>query len=164
MASSDLKRLVPGSRILTYPQLAHVKSVQDLVKNEAQCAFILVPIVSAVQGHWECVFRSPDGLHFFDPVGCSVDNARLFASNDLQRKVHDAQPLLLPLLQKCGEPWHANTHDFQSCAPGICTCGRHCVMRVWHRDSTDEKYTQWLGNFGDPDAEVVRLTAAVLGK
>lgn len=164
LSSTDLKRLVPGCKILTYPQLANVKRVQDLLQNKAQCCFILVPIESAVQGHWECVFRAPDGLHFFDPVGCSVDSARLFASKGLQRQLHDSQPLLLPLLQKCGEQWHANTHDYQSCAPGVCTCGRHCVCRIWHRELTDDAYAQWMANFEDPDEEVVKLTASVLGK
>ena len=164
LSSDDLKRLCPGARICTYQSLRGVKNVNELLNNRQQACFILVPIASATQGHWELLFRAPDGLHFFDPVGCSVDTARLFAPKNVQKQVHDSQPLLAPLLQRSGENVKASTHDFQVCAPGVCTCGRHCVVRLWHRDLTDAQYAQWLGNFADKDAEVTRLVEDVLHK
>jgi len=70
----------------------------------------------------------------------------------------------MPLLEKSQQPVHINSHDYQTCSAAICTCGRHCTVRVWHRDMDDAAYQAWMQTFPDPDAEVTKLTAAVLGK
>lgn len=164
LSSNDLKRLVPGCKIIVYPQLAQTKSVQELLQNRAQCCFILVPLASATSGHWTVLFKAPDGVHFFDPMGVSADAARLFAPQKRRAELHESQPLLMPLLQKAQGPVHINSHDYQKCSPAICTCGRHCCVRVEHRDMTDPDYQQWMSTFPSPDAEVSQLTAAVLHK
>jgi len=86
LSSSDLTKLVPGCKIMVYPALAHVKSINDLLQTRAQCCFILVPIASATSGHWTVLFRAPDGIHFFDPMGISAGLcAAVCASKETRR-------------------------------------------------------------------------------
>lgn len=144
LSGDEVKRLAGGGKIMRYPDLAHIETWDDLVKNPKRAAIILFLTESATQGHWICAFEGPDGAHVFDPIGMALDAELGRISAQKRSELGETTPQLHRLLETSGEPSHVSRVDFQKDAPGINTCGRWVGFRLKHSDKTDAAFASFV--------------------
>lgn len=177
-----MKKLLPYARILTYPQLAHFGSVEELleaphggVNKDAAVVILYVTDKSFeggtefLDGHWTCLFITRDGeLEYFDPYGEPVDTPLKELSPHERAKLGESRFLLYDLLREFvgrGGNVRVNTIPFQADRKDVATCGRQCAFRIVNRALTDEEYARKISADPriSPDVFVTLATEDALG-
>ena len=117
---------------------------------------------SPTEGHWVCLFRNKDGIHFFDSYGDKPDN---------EEDLNGQEPLLTELFKDSGLPIYYNTKRYQKRRQNIATCGRHCIARLIFKNKSPESYDSIVrqfkddkGKVGEPDDWVSALIYSFIGK
>jgi hypothetical protein len=111
---------------------------------------------SPTEGHWVCLFRNKDGIHYFDSYGDKPDT-----EDDLNGQ----EPLLTQLLSESQLPVFYNTKRYQKLRTDIATCGRHCIARLIYKNKSPDAYNHIVNQFkGEPDDFVSALIYSFIGK
>ena len=157
LLNSEIGELLGGVvRVIRYNDIFEFGSLAELL-GSAGAVVILYPGEDESSGHWTCLFlaRLLDGrpcLEFFDPYGISPDLEFMESTHN------QTNPRVLALwLSRQRLPVVYNEQPIQSRRGNIATCGRHVVVRLWHRDMPLEMYRAIFGGRG-ADKIVTRLT------
>lgn len=130
--SEVLKLAGPGTRVFLYPQIANMKSIDELVNEKYPNAIILYqfkddPVENTISGHWTALKRlNQNKICYFDSYGNIIDYPLEVMGADYRIKTHQLFKKLSHLLG--GSKYtniSYNEHKYQEKKPNISTCGRH---------------------------------------
>jgi len=165
LSDADIRKLLgPDISIMTYPELKHMKNIDDCFDSEGRC-IILFLTESENSGHWTALLKRGDIIEFFDPYGGSPESVRKEIDPDQRQALDQTQPYLNNLLKGSAYKIQHNKNPFQKDKPGVNNCGRHCVMRLLNKDMTIDEYKSLIKESGmSPDDWVCEETYKVLHK
>lgn len=150
LTDKDVHKLIPGLPLTLYSDLPN-KTLGSLLDNRGRGLVLFVQDKdnSSVIGHWLAVATQPNGLLVFDPYGGKEDPwylDRKFISNRDQKALDETSPHLSTLIKNAGIRPIYSTERYQEMKKGIETCGRHCVVRLWHKDKDVQRYSRYMSN------------------
>jgi hypothetical protein len=165
LSDEDIRKILgPDIKIITYPELAQMSSIDQCFDDKGRCILLFLTS-SPTAGHWCCLLNKEDGIHFFDPYGEKPEEQFDGLPQSRLEQLDEGQPFLTKLLRGSGLPVFYNTHDFQKDRADISTCGRHCVARCLYAPYSTEKYKSIIDRSKlSPDDFVVGLTYDKLRK
>lgn len=170
LSDDDVKVLAPGVPCTLYKDLEG-KTLREVTDGAGRGLVLLVEdeTANAIVGHWVALCRQPNGLLVFDPYGGREDpwyEMSTFVSNRERQALDQTRPLLRDLARRSGNlRMLFNTTEYQKEAPGINTCGRHCIVRLWQQRMNNAQYKEWMGAQGtSPDVAVTIFTQRQLDK
>ena len=166
LGEDDMRKIVPGVKIVTYPELQG--QTLDSVLGPKGLAALLFLTENQQEGHWTSLIRkSPTEVEYLDSYGLQPDGDRVWLDKKQLVKLDETLPHLHNLLkpfQTGGGRVIYNTSKLQRDVPNINTCGRHVAARMLYRDTPLSTYTNWLRKEGSPDDKVCSITYDILGK
>lgn len=168
LSDQDLHTLLPGVPITQYNELEG-KAFGELVdaRGRGIIFFVQKEEPRVIEGHWLALLRQDDGVLLFDSYGGTKDPWYLASRWVSKRALEDLDqdaPVLADIVRASGLRPLYNPVRLQRMKEGISTCGRHCVVRLWHQDLQGEEYAHWLkAEDDDPDYTVCALTYPALG-
>ena len=123
---------------------------------------VFFPTESEDMGHYVAMMYYPDlnMINYFCPYGMSPiqDIHHSVTLMDKDQRVREALPRLLDAFIKSGGVVNINYSKVQKMSNSISTCGKHCTMRIKHRDITDPlKYARFLKYKNLTPDEIVTL-------
>lgn len=165
LSDSDLRKILGDDiSIVLYPELDDIDDIDEVFDDKGR-AMILFLTTDAHTGHWMCIYKRDDGIHFFDPYGTAVDKARDWLSKEKLIELQQEKPFLRKLLLGSGEKVYYNIFPFQQDKMDINTCGRHCSTRLLYKDlDLDEYYNMIRKSKLSPDDFVSIITFEILNK
>jgi hypothetical protein len=167
LSNADLNFLLPTVPITTYARFAEYPPLTSVVDSAGRGLVLFVSHVkgSTLTGHWLAILlrREHGTVLLFDPYGGKRDpwglNHGFVRSRRVLSDLGEETPLLVPYFAQLGFKAVFNTTRDQEMALHIGTCGRHCVVRLWHMSMPDEEYDTWVHGFDEsPDVVVTQLT------
>ena len=168
LSDGDIKTMVPGIRVLTYPEMAAAPSMDALMGRD-DAVVILFLTESHTSGHWTAVLRHTSNtgmkrLEYFDPYGGPPDAPMEWLTPARRKALGETSRVLTRLLRDAPELVDINRARLQEQADDVNTCGRHVVVRLWHRSQRLPQYVPWLMQRArtdncTPDDVVTRATA-----
>jgi len=165
LSDGDIRALLGNDiSILTYPELAHKRSLNDCFDKKGRC-IILFLTEDDHTGHWCCMLRKKKGIEFFDPYGDEPEEQFDKVPKPRLEAMDEAEPYLTELMRGSGLPIYYNTHPFQKEIRNLNTCGRHCVARLMYGNKSLAQYKSIIDKTGlCPDDFVSGLTYIKLRK
>ena len=133
LSNHDILDLLDGdTRVITYPQLAKYKSLDQLLYpyNSAIILYLWKPRY----GHWVSVIRNGDKIEFMDPYGLYPDEPLLKLPMKQRIALNEETPYLSHLFINSPHKITYNNYKFQKSSPMVSTCGRWAVLRVLFKD------------------------------
>ena len=128
-SDSDLKHILGDCKILTYPQLANYRSIEELLPRAYDFVIILL-LESPQSGHWTSLIRYGSQIEYFDSYGFPVDYDLTHWLTPLQRlKLGESKKYLSYLLQ--GRNYIYNKVESQQMRPNVNTCGDHVAYSCY---------------------------------
>ena len=149
LGDQDVQEKLPtDTKIILYNDLAGVEDIAELMDEKGRIV-MLYPRESPTVGHWVCMFVNKDGdLEYFDPYGDEPEGTKRDLSPEKLAELGIEEDILIPLMkrsaEKRGKGVVFNSFQYQKLAPGINTCGRHCVARLAFHQATAEEYKKIL--------------------
>lgn len=149
LSDSDIKRVLGrGMRILTNRDLPTFDTIDQIFDRKGQCMLLYTPD-DPTSGHWTCLWRNAEGIHYFDSYG---------EKPDIPEDLGDQPATLTALLKASGQPVFYSTHPYQKERSDVATCGRWCIARLLYRDRTPEQFLAIIRKFkGEGDDLVSAL-------
>jgi hypothetical protein len=165
LSDADIRKLLGDNiSIMTYPELKHLKHIDDCFDSEGRCV-ILFLTESENSGHWTGLLKRGTTVEFFDPYGDSPEGVRKEISPEMRETLDETRPYLNNLLNGSGYKVSYNRNPFQQDKVGVNDCGRHVVMRLLNKDKTLDEYKSLIKSSGQtPDNWVCAETFKVLHK
>ena len=157
----DIRKLLPETMVLTYPELKNAESIDDILGSQKQCV-VLFLTENDHTGHWQGLFEDAKGIHFFDSYGMSPNGAFAWLNAEEERKLHQTREYLDALLRKAGRPVFYSTARLQSRDDDVATCGRHVCCRLLFKRMPLQEYVKMVRHNGDADAWVTQFTQTLL--
>jgi hypothetical protein len=139
LSGEDIHRLV-DCNVLTYSDLHKHKTI-DTILGEHKKAVLLYH-TSPFYGHWCCLYEHNNTLFFFDSYGSILDSQLEHLDITLRKELKSNHTYLTKLLYDSNKKVEYNQYQFQRKAPGIATCGRHCLLRLRYPDIGIEEYNK----------------------
>lgn len=163
LSDADIRKILGDDiSIMTYPELKHMKSIDDCFDSSGRC-IILYLTESENSGHWTALIKRGDTIEFFDPYGDSPEGVRKMIDPEQRTALGEDRPYLNNLLK--GSRVVHNKNPFQQDKPGVNDCGRHCIMRLLNKDKSIEQYKALIKSSGQsPDDWVCAETYKLLRK
>ena len=138
----EISQKLPGIKIVSYPELANG------LPFDSQGRFILLYVTDiskdSQMGHWVCVFKKDNAIFYFDSYGNKPDEPLSWLSQNKRKSLHQYTPYLSQHLRATGLPVYFSPFPLQSPAHRIATCGKHCVIRLIHKDLGIDEYAAFL--------------------
>lgn len=152
LSDTDMRYYLPKANIMTYPQMATLArdghTINEMLGSDG--VLILLYEIAHRRGHWTAVIqRDPTTIECFDSYGYIPDDELSFVPHHYKKESLQNHTYLLHLLEKSGCRIEYNGAELQKPAPGISTCGRHCIARVAFRAVPIEKYVKMMGKHCD---------------
>jgi hypothetical protein len=153
------KHLGAGTRIITYPDLNHFKTLKQLLPKK-DSKVVLLYLTEPNSGHWTCLHRNGDTVEFFCSYGSKIDDPLTWITQQKRQELNTDYPKLTELFDN--DTLFKKTYnpiDYQSERDhSIATCGKHVICRLKHTDldlphyhllMTELKKKYKLKNFDD---------------
>lgn len=168
LSDDDIQALLPGTPTVLYSELEG-KAFKDITDNNghAMVLFVNEETPTEVVGHWLAIVKLADGVLLFDPYGSVRPDPWYRNAADLTKaelaETHQSRPVLEQIVRDAGYRPLFNRTAFQQDKRDVNTCGRHCVVRIWHAHLDNEDYAAALYGAGEnADTVVTKLTDDVL--
>ena len=129
MGDDDIRFYFPKANILKYSELANYNTLDDLLPNDRDYAFILYED-SPNKGHWTCVSKNNNQIEYFDSYGGAPDSPLNWNPKAKNSQLGQGQKILSNLLEGSSKKVIYNPVKYQEEGGDINTCGRHCVFRL----------------------------------
>lgn len=140
LSDTDVKKLIGKcSKLITYPELSHYSSIDDLFKDCNKIILLYVNEIkdNAVNGHWCLLTRVKRNgktiVEFNDPYGYMPDDQLNFYSDKWRRESGQNYKYLTKLLYDFSlnpnNEVHYNELQLQKESPDVNTCGRWAAIR-----------------------------------
>ena len=115
------------AKILTYNELAKVKTIEQPLPKHKSYFVLLYPVTSETNGHWVCLTRYDKTIEYFDSYGETPDIPFKWSTSNYKNNPR----YLSELLKKTKLHIVYNSIDFQSKRDEmISTCGCYAVFRI----------------------------------
>jgi len=162
LGDDDIRQLLPGIKITSYPDLANITDVNQLFDRKGR-AIVFFPQDGPTVGHWCCMIRDGRHIEFFDSYGKYPDTQK--PDRQEQKELGMDRPLLTNLLENSGCRVIYNKVALQKTKDDVQTCGRHCVCRLLYSRYPIGRYRAMIKSTGlTPDEFVTKETVQTLGK
>ena len=140
LGDDDMNQLLGDNLfIFVYPYLDDVQHIDDIFDNEGR-SLMLYLVNNINSGHWVCMIKKNNHIHYFDPYGNGPDNILNTLSEQKKDELDQETPKLTNLLKDSGYTIDYNIYPYQKVGNNINTCGRHCVFRLLNKDLDDVQY------------------------
>ena len=139
LGDDDLKRFIPGCKVILYKEFANYTDIMELFKDEPYLIFLYE--TSIRKGHWCCLRVLDNEIYFFDSYGDPIDSQLLYNNKSENIYLGQSKPYLSMLLNKTNVPVWYNDVQYQRDGDKIETCGRHCVFFICSKMDLDKYYT-----------------------
>ena len=106
----DIRFYLPDAKILTYNELAKVKTIEQLLPKHKSYFVLLYPVTSETNGHWVCLTRYDKTIEYFSSYGTKPDVEFSWPTSNYK----DNPRHLSELLKKTKLHIVYNSIDFQS--------------------------------------------------
>jgi len=149
LSDADIKRHLPGAKILKYSDLSRVSSLFDVLPRVCDFAFILYED-SVNRGHWVLISRPADGVgEYYDSYGGGVDAPLRWTAKERRSALGERHPYLSILFEDClrsGDLSEVvyNKRKYQSDSPAVADCGRWCVLRAKNLDLDLDELSRYV--------------------
>lgn len=165
LSDGDLRKLLGNDiSILTYPDLAMMKHIDQCFDDKGRCILLFLT-TSENSGHWCCLLNKKEGIEFFDSYGEAPEEQLENLSEERRAQLNESYPYLLKLLKASGRPIFYNTYPFQKTKNDIATCGRHAAVRCLYAPYSLDRYKEIISKSSlSPDDFVVGVTYDKIGK
>ncbi len=162
LSNEDIQKILPNCNILVYSDLKNYRRLDDI-----RLPCVILFRTSPTYGHWTCLFRNKLGeIEFFDSYGKFPDDELEFIDEETKKELNESFPYLLNLMKDYSN--HINFNNYWLQGKGVCTCGRHCVLRMLLNDDYED-IDDYVDNvfykyrkIGNPDEIVTFLTDELL--
>jgi hypothetical protein len=141
LSGEDIARLMKCN-VLTYADLHKYKSIDTILGKHKKA--VLLYHTSHNFGHWVCLYEHNNTIFFFDSYGSKLDSQLKFLNENLKEDLKSNHTYLTKLLLDSDKKVEYNQYQFQRKAPGVATCGRHCLLRLRYPDIGVEEYNKIL--------------------
>jgi len=166
---SDIERLLPGIKVITYPELSRYARIEDTFDRQGRVV-VLFLTTGLQDGHWICLHANyrTHTIEFFDSYGLRPDGARKWLSHSKLVQLGQVEPVLHDMLkdaQMRGWCVDFSPYHFQNERDDSETCGRHVAVRLQHKDMDIEEYKAFVDSSGvTADEFVYKETYPVIHK
>lgn len=147
------------AKIMTYPELAKYKHVDDILKPHG--ALIILYETRFHYGHWVCLIKhKKNKLEFFDSYGLMPDDELEFVPKHFRKANNMDYPHLTYLLYTSNYQIEYNHTKLQSKLEDVNTCGRWVGMRINMRSYSLPKFVEFFtkDNCKSPDWLVTAIS------
>lgn len=167
LSDSDMKKVIPTLRIISYPDLLKAQSLDDVLDEKGRL-MLLYLTEDQNTGHWVCLLKrkGTDVVEYFDPYGgYGPDGESEWLSADELEEFGQDTKQLSKLIRNSPYKLVVNKTPFQKDKSDNNTCGRHCLCRLYMKHLSLPEYTKLLKNSGvSPDDFVSGFTYNLIGK
>jgi hypothetical protein len=140
LSSSDIHAALPDCAIYTYDQLKDIPDIDTLLGKSQEC--IILYKTGPSFGHWVCVFKKRNVIHFFDSYGIFTDDELHFISKDKRIQLGESYAFLSKLILDSPYQLDYNEKRLQSKASYISTCGKWCIVRLLSKDLSTNQFAR----------------------
>jgi hypothetical protein len=129
VSAEDIKRIIPGIKIIRFPDLSEYNSMAEVLPYPNDCAILFfIDEMNSNQsiGHWTCIMRNNNRYEFFDSYGLSSREDLEHIDKEKREKFKEQHDYLKEL----GGKMSHNPVDYQSWDPRVATCGRYAIIRL----------------------------------
>ena len=136
MGDDNIRKVLgSGTKILTYPQLANYKSLNQLLPKK-DSYIVLLYLQEPTSGHWTCVSRHNDTVEFFCSYGSKVDEPLGWIPKETAEQLGVACGILTELFDNDKSFKKVYNHiDYQNDKDSsIATCGDYVCLRLLHKE------------------------------
>lgn len=161
--------LEPDTKVFAYPKFNQMRHIDEAFDKLGRCVFLFLT-QSPTSGHWVCMFKRENQIHYFDSYGGKPDAQREWLSQEELDALDESEPTLTYLLRQSGYRVFYSTYKYQSDKNDINSCGRWCVARLICKDATDVQFYNLVkddmkrNGLTKPDDWVALFTGEILGK
>jgi hypothetical protein len=130
VSAEDIKRIIPGIKIIRFPDLSEYNSMAEVLPYPNDCAILFfIDEMNSNQsiGHWTCIMRNDNQYEFFDSYGLSSAEDLAHIDKEKREKFGEQSDYLKEL---GGKMLSNNSYDYQSWNPAVATCGRYAIIRL----------------------------------
>ena len=165
LSDGDLHKILPGLKIMTYPELNDMNSIEEAFDSQGRC-MILYLTEDEHTGHWVCMIKKARTIEYFDPYGkYRPDEEGKWLSKEKRLELGEDFPTLTHLLRDSRYKVLVNPYHFQKDSSNISTCGRHCITRLYRKDLSLPQYKKLVDSSGmNPDDFVSSFTYDMIHK
>lgn len=163
----DIRALLGSeTRIITYPELAKYKSMDELLDRNGRAVILfLTDPKNRKTGHWIGVFTRPDGAYeTFDAYGLPYGGPKRWLTGGELKDMGQSKPLLTNLLAAAGKPVYVSRMPLQKAGRDIATCGRWLALRMMLSRMPDDEFWDMAHSYPglSPDAWVSNVIDVLL--
>ncbi len=170
LGNDDLKSLYPYAKIFSYPELEHMKSIDQAFyfhPNGIGTSVMLFLTDADNIGHWIGLIKRGNEIEMYDPYGNKPEELNKNVGGRMNYK--QDPKLLRDKVRESGYKLISNSDQVQPESPDINTCGRHVIMRLLFADKPLKEYHQKVKQLARQngisiDTLVTKITADKLGK
>jgi hypothetical protein len=164
LSDEDIEKILGKTFIFSYPYLDDVNSIDDVFDSKGR-SIMLFLTENENTGHWCCMIKKNNEIHYFDPYGVKPEGEKKWLSKEKLEELDQEKPVLTKLFRKSGCAIFFNDYCFQKEQKGINSCGRHCATRLLYKDLSLEEYYDMIKESGlTPDEFVSKITFQILKK
>ena len=167
LSKTDIEYFTKGRvTVMSYLELPMYPTIEEAL-GYYQMKIIHFPTKSRTNGHYTAVWIYQNVLHFYDSYGFSITKD-IYLSDYLTHATGEkTYNYLLHFVEdwkKRGGTVDINSFPHQSITdPNISTCGRHCIVRLYHYRLSNVNYNKFLRMPGiNPDDIVTLMTWLIL--
>jgi hypothetical protein len=130
LSDLEIKAYIPNAKILSIPELENYKSIDELLPNDKDVAFLLYES-KPMYGHWVLLAKYGDIIEYNDSYGGKIDEPIMWNTKK-QNENLDNKKYITDLLTKAQGKYNIiyNDKDLQAEKPDVANCGRYAIMRA----------------------------------
>lgn len=143
LSDADIKNFFNKKiNLVSYPDIKNYKTIDNLLGLYGKC--IILYLTSSHYGHWTCIFKYNNEIHFFDSYGIQPDMELKFIDNNERIQLKQKIPYLSNLIIKSGYQVNYNQYKFQKEDMRITSCGSWCCLRLTFYDLSDDEFNKFI--------------------
>lgn len=144
LSDRDIFNLLDGKfKLVLYPELINYSNIDEILGSYNAC--VLLFEAKKAFGHWVCLWKlDHNTVSFFNSYGGYPDDSLDYIPEHFARINNEDYPYLSVLLTESPYELTYNDKAYQKHSKNIKTCGRHCIVRLWNKNLTDEEYEKWM--------------------
>lgn len=163
LSGAQLKKLVPGVKILRYIDLQKYDNIDQIVPPQG--LILLYPSMEGNKrnddsGHWVCLFKQNNTMFYFDPYGTKIDQCLI--DFETLGSFREGQRFMLSQLLN-DSPYSVDFNNFQlqngyvKGSKEIDTCGYWVVARLRSKQLSSDRFYDLFSRENNPDKDMDQL-------
>jgi hypothetical protein len=146
LSNDDIQEFLnPDTKILIYPELAHVRHIDQIFDSLGRCVLLFLT-TGPTSGHWTVLFKRNGHIEWFDSYGEKPEQIRETMDEERLEELGQGEPYLWNLLKASGKRVYSSNVKYQSERADIATCGRWCLARLICKDYSNNDFHSIVRN------------------